>query len=203
MKFDIGPHLEKLNGLDIKARYGIFAGILIVLVLADYFLIINMQRSGINSLEADTKTLVADIERVQADKQRIHQIRENLEKARKELDAMNLKLRPRSEVPMILEDISRIANDVGLKIDQLMPLKESQETLINSPEGNYYALPIVIQGHCGYHIFGRFLNQLERANLYFTIRDARIESNPKSQDSHIVQATIKVILVDKDVTGTP
>ena len=197
MKFDFTQALEWFNNLDIKARYALLARVLSVFALMDVLFIMGPQALAHAKIEEEAKALSQDIGRVSADKQRILQLKKNLDQSRTKLEAMNLKIRPLQDVPAILEQISGIANEFNVRIDQLMPQKQEQETLITSDDGNYYALPIVIQVRCGYHMFGRFLNKLENQNLYFTVKDLMMTSNENDSKNHLFAATLKVILVDK------
>lgn len=199
MKVTVDSLITKFNGLDIKARYAIFATALLVVFAVDYALIMNFQLQFIGRSNEEIKTLSGDTARVQADKQRIDQMRKGLESSRTQLQAMNVKIRSMQEVPLILDDISRLANEVGIKIDQLIPRKEDQEKLISSPEGDFYALPIVISARGGYHPWGRFLSRLEAANLYFSLSELRIDADEKDKNNHLITATLKVILGDKPI----
>ncbi len=197
MKINIETIIAKFNELDIKARYAALGGVLVLVFMIDYLLIMQFQLKFLQNSNAEINTLSVDTARVQADKQRVHQMRQGLESSRTQLKAMNVKIRSVGEVPSILDDISRLANEVGVKIDQLVPRKETQETLITSPEGNFYALPIDIQAHGGYHAWGRFLNRMEGANLYFSLSDLRIVGDVKDRNNQLITATLKVILTDK------
>ena len=63
--------------------------------------------------------------------------------------------------------------------------------------GQYFALPIVIQARCGYHMFGRFLNRLENEEMYSILKDLIVQSDEKDPHTHLFNMTIKVILLDK------
>ena len=197
MKINAQNIIRGINGADIRVRYGIFAGILLAAFALDYFLLMGPQIRSLKGLGKATKTTSADVQRVSNDLQRIQQIKDGLNSSRADLEAMSLKVRSLQEVPVILEEISRTANQFNVKIDQVKPLPESQETLISAPEGKYYALPIVIQARSGYHMFGRFLNTLESGHLFFTLRDWHMEAGPEVGKGLLVQATLKVILMEK------
>ena len=134
---------------------------------------------AINSLHDQIKKMSEDTQEVLTDRQRVNQLRKNLQMTRLELSSLTARVRPIQEVPVILSTISSIANDNGVKIDQLVPEKAQQETLTKSADSKYYALPIVIKAHCGYHMFGRFLNKLENENLYFIMKDFIIQNDDK------------------------
>ncbi|HLD88248.1 MAG TPA: type 4a pilus biogenesis protein PilO [Candidatus Omnitrophota bacterium] len=197
MKINIQNIMRGINGADIKVRYGIFFGILLAVFALDYFLIMAPQIRSLKGLGEAAKTTSADVQRVNNDLQRIRQIKDGLNSSRAELEAMSVKVRSLQEVPVILEEISRTANQFNVKIDQVKPLSESQETLISTPEEKYYALPIVIQARSGYHMFGHFLNTLESGRLFLTLTNWRMEAGGQADKEILVQATLKVILTQK------
>ncbi len=203
MKISIQNVMRGINRADIKVRYGIFAGILLAAFALDYFLLMGPQIRSLKGLEEAVKTASADVERVSNDLQRTRQLKDGLNSSRAELEAMSLKVRSLQEVPLILEEISRTANQFNVKIDQVKPMPESQETLISAPEGKYYALPIVIQARSGYHMFGHFLNTLESGHLFFTLRDWHMETGPQDAKGLLVQATLRVILTQKSREPKP
>ncbi len=203
MKINVQDIIRRINRADIKVRYGIFAGILLAAFALDCFLLMGPQIRSLKGLGEAIKTTSADVQRVSNDLQRIQQIKDGLNSSRTELEAMSLKVRSLQEVPVILEEISRTANQFHVKIDKVKPLPESQEALISAPEGKYYALPIVIQAVCGYHMFGHFLNTLESGHLFFILRDWHMEAGPEAGKGLLVQATLKMILIQKSALLAP
>jgi Tfp pilus assembly protein PilO len=197
MKIDLNKILEIFNGLNEHVRYSIFGFFVLLVVLSDVFFLVLPQCGSIVDVNNQIKQLSQDTAQVLNDKQRIDQLKNNLEQTRLTLDAMNAKVRPLQEVPAILDAISRIANKYDVKIDQLIPQKQVQESLTQSEDGHYYALPIAIQARCGYHMFGRFLNKLENSDLYFSLKDLIIQDDEKDLQMHSFTLTIKIILVDK------
>lgn len=197
MKFDFAKILETFNSLNDQMRYSILGGVVLLILMLDVFFLSLPQCGSIADVNGQIKKLSADTAQVISDKQRINQLKKNLDKTRLKLEEMDRKARPLQGVPGVLETISRVANESDVKIDQLMPQKEGQESLKVSPEGHYYALPIVIQARCGYHMFGRFLNKLENADLYFALKDLNVQSDEKAHHMHLFSLTIKIIFVEK------
>ena len=107
-------------------------------------------------------------------------------------------MRPIQEVPAILSTISSSAKEYGVTIDQLVPEKSQQEDLTVTADGKYYALPILIEAHCGYHMFGHFLNTLENEDMYFILKDFIIQNEGKNTNTHLFSLTIKLILVNRN-----
>jgi len=194
---DLSKIFEAFNSLNEQARYSILGGVVVLVLLLDVFLLVLPQCGSISDINDQIKTLSTDTAQVLTDKQRIDQLKKSLDQTRLTLEAMNIKIRPLQEVPAILETISSIANEYDVKIDKLVPQKQEQESLTQSEDGHYYALPIVIQARCGYHMFGRFLNKLENGNLYFSLKDLVVQNDERNPRTHLFSLTIKIILVDK------
>jgi len=197
MKPDLNKILGYFNNLNDQARYAILGGAVLLVILLDVFLLVFPQINGIANVNGQIKKMSEDTQQVLTDRQRIDQLRKNLQEARVQLSSLSTKVRPIQEVPAILSTISSIANEYGVKIDQLVPEKNQQEALTEAADGAYYALPIVIKAHGGYHMFGRFLNKLENEDLYFILKDFIIQNDEKDPHTHLFSLTINIILVDK------
>ena len=200
MKFDLNKIIESFNKLNDQARYGVLAGLVVLILVLDVFFLVLPQWGSINDISAQISKLTTDTQQVLVDRQRIGQLRKNLETDRLQLKMLSGKVRPVQEVPIILGIISRVANENGVKIDQLTPEKNLQESLKAAGEAKYYALPIVIKARCGYHMFGHFLNKLEGEDMYFIVKDFIIQNDGLEVNSHLFTLTIKVILLDQSPT---
>jgi Tfp pilus assembly protein PilO len=197
MKPDLNSAIEYFNNLNEQLRYGLLGLAVIIVIVLDVFLLVLPQIGSIAHTNQDIKKLSEDIQKVHTDKERIDQLRKNLKATRVQLSA---KVRAIQEVPVILSTISSIANVYKVKIDQLVPEKGQQETLASDADGKYYGLPILIRAHCGYHMFGHFLNNLENGDFDFIMKDFIIQNNDKDPGTHLFSLTIQVILVDKALT---
>ena len=197
MKFDLSKILESYNSLNSQMRYGIFAGVVLLAVVLDVLVLAWPQIGGIADAGDQIKKLSSDTEQVLADKQRIDQLKKNLETQRLALNSLTAKVRPIQEVPAMLSTISSIANQYDVKIEQLVPEKNLQEALSTTSDSKYYALPIVIKAHCGYHMFGRFLNKLENENMYFIVKEFVVQNDDKNRNIQSFSLIIKMILVEK------
>jgi len=197
MKFDFTKILEIFNSLNEQLRYSILGGAVLLVLLVDVLFLVLPQCASIVEINNQIKKISGDTAQILNDKQRIDQFKKNLEQTRSQLEAMTVKVRSMQEVPATLDTISRTANAYDVKIDQLTPQKQGQESLMESGDNHYYALPIVIQARCGYHMFGRFLNKLENEDLYFSLKDLIVQSDEKSPHILLFSLTIKIILMDK------
>ena len=198
MKIDLSKILGYFNNLNDQARYAILGGVVFLIILLDVFLLVLPQINGIGHVNDQIKKISEDTQQVLTDRQRINQLRKNLQEARVQLNSLSLRVRPIQEVPAILSTISSIAKEYGVIIDQLVPEKSQQEDLTVAADGKYYALPILIKAHCGYHMFGHFLNKLENGDMYFILKDFIIQNDEKDTNTHLFSLTIKLILVNRN-----
>ena len=200
MNLDFKKIIEYYNNLSDQVRYSLLGGVVFLIILLDVVFLVLPQIGGIADVNDQIKGLAQDTQQVLVDKQRINLLKKNLQEARSQLSFLSNKVRSIQEVPAILGTISSIANEYGVKIDQLIPEKNLQEALTVHTDGKYYALPVVIKAHCGYHKFGHFLNKLENADLSFMMKDFIIQNDEKSTNTHLFSLTIKIILVDRALT---
>ena len=196
MKLDLNKIIDYFNKLNDDVRYCLLVGAVLLVVLLDVFLLVLPQMGAISSLNDQMKTMSDDTQQVLGDRGRVSVLRKNLQETRMAFMLLSSRVRPVQEVPAILSTISSIANEYGVKIDQMVPEKNQQEALTSSPEGKYYALPVVIKARCGYHKFGRFLNKLENGELYFILKDFIIQNDGNDPNTHLFSMTINIILVD-------
>ncbi len=196
MKFDLTKILELYNNLNDKMRYGIFAGVVFLVILLDLFLVALPQLGSITSMNDQIKKMSDDTHEVIVDKQRIGLLRKNLQESRNKASALSIKVRPIQEVPAILSAISSDAKEFGVKIDQLTPEYNQVETLNTVGDTKYYALPVLIRAHCGYHNLGHFLNEMENGDMFFMMKDFIIQNTDKTTSVHSIDMTIKIVLLD-------
>jgi len=189
--------LESFNKLNDQARYCAFVVVVFMIILLDVLLLVLPQMGSIANISDQIKKMSEDTEEVYADRGRANQLKKDLQKERLQLKALSIKVRPIQEMPVILSDISSIANEYGVKIDQLVPEKTQQEVLTTAADGKYYALPVVIKVRCGYHKFGHFLNKIENENMFFIMKDFIIQNDEKDTNAHLFSMTLEMILVDR------
>ena len=197
MNIKLDPVIEKLKKLDPKYHYYILGGVLALVFLLNHFLLLGPLLGSLNKMGAQISELNQNLQSVKSDMARIDQNRVQLEKIRSQINEVKIKIRSRQEVPLILEDISRIANQYGVKIDQLMPMKDQKELLAKQQDVEYYALPILIQARSSYHDLGYFLAQLETDKIFYTVGNLSITASPKDTTRHMVQLTVKAVISEE------
>ena len=197
--------LDKISGLlpkiDEKNRYYILGGILVFIFLMDYFLVLQPQLSTLRSINPKITLLEGDLNNARDNVKKTNQYEADLVKLREQLKAIERQVISKEEVPMVLEKISRMANKFSVKIDQIMPLKGSEEIALKNKENRYLYLPILVQARSGYHNFGRFLNALETDAIFLNVTDFSFTADGNDPERHVAKLTIKIIIFEKTEEG--
>lgn len=196
MSLKLDPIIDQLKKMDPKYHYYFLGGALLLVFLINYFLLLNPLLGSLNKVNEQIAELRHNIQDVKNDVARVGQNRDQLEKIKNQVKEVKVKIRSAQEVPLILEDISRSASDQGVKIDQLMPLKDQKVLLAKQKDVEYYALPILIQARSPYHDLGRWLAQLEEKKIFYNVGSLSIATNPKDTMRHQVQLTLKAAIFE-------
>ncbi len=189
--------IGRFNGLDIKIRIGVFIAILLVVLAVDYFAVLQFELGSLSTTNDQIKKSNDEIAKLQADQARLGQIKNTLKKVKEDFSKIQSKVRPLQDLPVILEDLTKMALAAHLTVDQITPSREGQEDFATVGGVKYFALPVVVMAHCGYHNFGQFLNNVENSNVMFLLKDLRMEGSEKQNSAVAVTATLKVIVADK------
>ncbi|MBF0385254.1 MAG: type 4a pilus biogenesis protein PilO [Candidatus Omnitrophica bacterium] len=185
-----------VKNADEKTLYYFLGGVLLIFLVLDYLILMRPQISAMTKaasqimvLDQENSTTETNILRLNSYRNQIKELKEGLEKSQ-------YKIRSREEIPVILERISRLASDYGLKIDQIKPDMQDQKVILNSTEREYTRLPFTIYAKSGYHDFGKFLAQAEQNEILFKVGSFSITptDNINRQD---IRLTIETIIYDE------
>ncbi len=110
---------QKICAMSVKGRYALLAGCVGVIVLIDAVALMGLQLGLVSSTSKANKKIEDDVERVKADRERMVLMRQGLENSQTRLKEVGNKFRTIAEIPAVLEDISRIAVQQGVVIDQI------------------------------------------------------------------------------------
>lgn len=157
-----------MESRDQKQRTMIVVALFGMLLAADYFILV---RPVIHVFTKTTPELSAQ-------KAKLKQIREDLGKkevlesqrktALEKVDQAEKRFIPQNELPSLLEQLSKLAQNSKVRIMSLKPSDTSDAGM------EYLRVPIQISAVGGTHEFGRFLSQLEKGAIFFKVLDVQI-----------------------------
>lgn len=186
---------DLINKIDEKNRYYLLIGALVLIFLLDYFVIMRPQLVALTKIKPEIKILLQDIQTVRDDTQKMGFYQGEVKRLQGALEKTSQKVLSKEEVSAILERISRLAGETGMKIDQITPFNEDQEVLLQDNRRTYYALPILLEARSGYHNFGKFLNHLEQDDLFLSVSTFSISTGDDMHD-HSLKVNLQAIIFE-------
>jgi len=188
----ISSAVEKI---DDKNRYYVFVGILLLVLLLDYFLLMSPQLSALRKISPEINILATDIKKAKEDMAKLDSYKMDLQRMNEKFAEANLKVKSRAEISTILEYIANVASETGVKIDQIMPDTINQELLTENKQRKYFNLPIYMEARSGYHNFGRFLNKIEQNDVSLRIGTFTIVATSDMRN-HAIKLTFKAMVFE-------
>jgi Tfp pilus assembly protein PilO len=174
--------LEKINKIDLAHKFGLdkqkIALVIIIsllLLYADLNFILKAQRSGLSKSSAEVSKLKNDLGLLDAGLKNMEEVRAKQKVAPK---SKAKKIIFESQLASLLQDISKIGKANNVKILQIKPSRDPAKA---SP-AQASSSPVLISMDliCGYHNFGKFVNELENNQAFMSVEGFKIE--PQAED---------------------
>lgn len=172
-----------LQQLDKKKVIGILF-VALVLIYLDLAFLMSMQLKAINKTGADFKKLRTEMAQFKREFDQSRQARAS--------SPMSKEIISEAEIPLLLQDITDMANKNTVRILQLNPARAAARTkkgatAVAELKPNLIALDLV----CDYHSLGAFINDLENAAKFMTVEELKISPDSDSMFQQIVSLVIK------------
>ena len=182
----MGNGLEKgrawIAQINEKNPYYLVVAIFIVILIIFYLFPLQFQLKTLQSLNPRLESLSREVETTRSNIQRVHQYERELTRLQQQYEKLRKRIKSKADVPFLLENISRIAGQHGVKIEQIMPQTAIDEPVLEDDTGKYFSVPIVMEAQSGYHGFGKFLNALERKGVFLRLPSFSVvgqDANPR------------------------
>lgn len=211
----------KGKGLDKKQQTIILAAIFGLLVLYIYFqFFLKFSLAKLMELSSSINQQKANLVKSEALVGRKSEMEKSVVDLEARMEKYKISLPARSDMPGILQEISRIASESKIKILKMEPVKESKETAgISAPpmpampsmpgsleeqppqiSGTVYTeIHIRIEANGGYHDLGLFINNIENAKNFMKISELDIDADSDS----IYRHKINMVIVAYVLSGEP
>jgi Tfp pilus assembly protein PilO len=194
---DFQKLLGKLKALPPKNLFAILGLGVVIFVALDVFLIARPQFASLMALNDKSKQLKLNINELSDNKLRLPKFRVTLDDARAQLKDFEAMVHKEGEIPSVLKTISTLANEYGVKIDQLVPQKSDGVILVKAAEGNYTSLSILVLARAGYHDLGRFLNRLQQESVFWQLESIDIAADDREIGRHAVKMQMKILVLGR------
>jgi type IV pilus assembly protein PilO len=186
-------NLSDLNNLNLDpsniGSWPIAARAIVILLLcgtilfAGYYLDTSDQIKVLEEAQAKEVTLKKTFEKKQAKAKNLAAYKAQMVEMERSFGTLLKQLPGKTEVPGLLDDISRVGIQSGLVFEYFKPSSEK-------PQGFYAELPIKIRVTGNYHQFGNFVSGTAALPRIVTLHDFAISSK-KGGDGMVMTATAK------------
>ena len=185
MAFDI----SSIDLKDRKTQIMVLTGLLSVLAAIVYVsFILAPQIERVFGAVGQVQKVGSDLKEAQDNIANIPRYKNNLATYEEKVDNYEKMLPAQQEIPTLLESLSAIAKDSGVKIVGIMPVVTKDGKV---KKGQIYKeIPILISAKSGYHELGKFLSNMESADRFMKISDIQIRSNLASPRKHDVEILV-------------
>lgn len=189
----LDPVLDRIGHLEKKYLNYFLGGALVFVFLLDYLILMRPQLGALMKVSPKIKLLSEQIQQTKEDFKKLNFYRKEVEVLEGQLITLREGLKAKAEIPLILERVSRIANNNHVRIDQLIPNMTIQDKLLENNKYLYFSLPIFVEGKAGYHDFARFINQLEQDDIFFDVKLFTVTAG-QSTKKHNIRLTLNTII---------
>ncbi len=168
---DAAQFLEQLERLPAVARYGVRAGVALLVFVLYWFTMASSATNRLNLLETQLSELQNQISEARAVASNLKSFEERREELQAQLDAALGQLPNSKELPGLLTDMSSLGKKSGLEVRYFDPMKEISR-------GFFAEVPIKVEFLGAYHDVGIFFDRLSRLSRIVNITklDMSVES---------------------------
>lgn len=170
----------------------IYAAALLFVILLYFFFFLKPSVARLFELIPKVAEINMDMKSVNDDLLLEDRLKKKLQALEEELGEYEKRLSREKEIPMLLENLSKIARSSRVKILSITPSSKTRNGRTEKEkkgEGVYQEVPIAITAQSGYHELGTFINRLENNERYMQVSNMKIKSgkpNPKRHDVELV-----------------
>ena len=141
-----------------------------VLSYVDFSFILKAQTKALTAAKAKAAKLQSDLLTVRRD---LSAMQQNEAKGKDQSKAR--KVVSEGELLSLLEQVSQIAKNNGVRVSQINPLKTSRPPVkAGQQQSVFQPVLIKLDLNCSYHSLGAFINDLENNEYVVSTEDARI-----------------------------
>ncbi len=175
------------NSRTVREQKLLLLFLVCLVIVLDYFALMR----PVQGVFADTlprlSALQPELKTLREDKKNKAQLEAHWQDAKARLEEAEKNFVDSDEVSALLEELSQLAQNSGVKIMALKPIE-----MTSAGEGAVYSpVPIKMSALAGTHELGRFLVKLETNRPFFRVTGMRITENPADVRRHQIDLELE------------
>lgn len=170
--------LNRILDLPQQQKLGVLAGLIIAVLLLDYFLLYSPQSDEISGLTQEIKNSRNQRDKKKKEAANIPKLKEQMAQLDGMLKEAVAQLPDRKEIPDLLSSISNKVKESGLDILIFRPRAENFQEF-------YAEIPVDIVVRGGFHNVATFFDEVGRLNRLVNIANIELR-NPKANEDQVI-----------------
>lgn len=171
------------------------AMVCIGIIVAYYFIFLTPVVSKLSYLLRESSKVQTNINKAELTMKALPKVKSEIEQLRSKEAFYGTKLPREEEFPAVLESLSTMARDTGVKITKILPMKDLKAAQKDARLAIYNQQAILVDAQCGYHELGTFIAELENAERFMEVSDIRIEAGGVNPKRHNIQLIVKTFIL--------
>lgn len=171
-------YLDRILGLPFPQRIAVLAGLILVLMVLDYFFFFAPQSEEISRLSQEIESNRGERDKKKKEAANIPKLKDQMRQLDGMLKEAVAQLPDRKEIPDLLSSISAKVKESGLDILVFRPRVENLQEF-------YAEIPVDIVVRGGFHNVVTFFDEVGRLNRLVNINNIEIR-NPKAGEDQVV-----------------
>lgn len=180
----------KFQFLALKSNAKAVAVFVAMVFLLDAALLLRGQFVAVGRLSSEAARLKTSLRNAKEDSRLSPNYKTTLTNLRNDLAQYNKKIVFETELPGILESISKFADISAVRIQNIRPIAEKGSTDFE----DFRKQKISVSAKCGFHQLGRFIALLESAPVFFDVKSLEIRSDAADYSKQQVTIILEVTL---------
>lgn len=171
-----------------------------VLVYLDYTFVLKLQLQGLRNTGPRIQKLKGDLSALSAQFAMMQEVKNKHLQAKEEALSKAKKFISEEEIPSLLEEVAKTAQENGVELIQMKPLRERPAAAgaKDAIAVKFSPLLINLSLSCGYHELGRFLSGLENKEEFIGVEGLVVSAQQKDYFKHKVELTLRAYVEKKD-----
>ena len=174
--------LDRILDLPQQQKIAILAGLIVALLLLDYFLLYSPRSDEISKLTQEIENNRSERDRKKKEVANIPKLKEQMRQLDGMLKEAVAQLPDRKEIPDLLSSISTKVKEAGLDILIFRPRAENLQEF-------YAEIPVDIVVRGGFHNVVGFFDEVGRLNRLVNIGNIEIKNTKASDDQVIMDVS--------------
>ncbi|MEK7229079.1 MAG: type 4a pilus biogenesis protein PilO [Candidatus Binatota bacterium] len=170
--------LDRILDLPRQQKIGVLAGLIVAILLLDYFLFYSPRSDEISKLTQEVENQRNERDKKKKEAANIPKLKEQMAQLDGMLKEAVAQLPDRKEIPDLLSSISNKVKESGLDILIFRPRAENIQEF-------YAEIPVDIVVRGGFHNVATFFDEVGRLNRLVNIANIELR-NPKANEDQVI-----------------